>query len=154
RPRVRACSCATRRWRCLHRPLHRLSVVRPPRTAASMARVEPTAQVEALARIAGLVHGFGRRAPGPHGETRDETAERVRSGLDGDGGLLLLRQAHGCTVAPSPWNDPPEADAAVAASPGLLLGIQTADCLPVLLVDPVRRTVAAGHARWRRAAPG
>jgi polyphenol oxidase len=114
-----------------------------------MTRVEPTAQVEALARIAGLVHGFGRRAPGPHRETRDETAERVRSGLDADGELLLLRQVHGCTVASSPWNDPPEADAAVAASPGLLLGIQTADCLPVLLVDPARRTVAAAHAGWR-----
>jgi len=52
-------------------------------------------------------------------------------------------------VASSPWNDPPEADAAVTASPGLLLGIQTADCLPVLLVDPERRAVAAVHAGWR-----
>jgi YfiH family protein len=114
-----------------------------------MARVEPTAQVEALTTIDGLVHGFGRRAPGPHRETRDETVERVRAGLGADGELLLLRQVHGCAVATSPWNTPPEADAAVAASPGFLLGIQTADCLPVLLVDPVRRAVAAAHAGWR-----
>jgi len=114
-----------------------------------MARVEPTAQVEALTTIAGLVHGFGRRAPGPHRETRDETVGRVRSGLDADGELLLLRQVHGCVVATPPWHEAPEADAAVAASPGLLLGIQTADCLPVLLVDPTRRAVAAAHAGWR-----
>ncbi len=112
-------------------------------------RVERTAEVEALAAIAGLVHGFGRRAPGPHPETRDETVRRVRSGLDAAGELQLLRQVHGCAVALSPWDEPPEADAAVAAAPGLLLGIQTADCLPVLLVDPVRRAVAAAHAGWR-----
>jgi YfiH family protein len=111
--------------------------------------VERTAEVEALAAITGLVHGFGRRAPGPHPETRDETVRRVRSALDVDGELQLLRQVHGCAVALSPWDEPPEADAAVASSPGLLLGIQTADCLPVLLVDPVRRAVAAAHAGWR-----
>jgi YfiH family protein len=112
-------------------------------------RVERTAEVEALAAIAGLVHGFGRRAPGLHPETRDETVRRVRSGLDANGELQLLRQVHGCAVALSPWDEPPEADAAVAAAPGLLLGIQTADCLPVLLVDPVRRAVGAAHAGWR-----
>ncbi len=111
--------------------------------------MEGTAQVDAFARIAGLVHGFGRRAPASRAETREETARRVQSGLDADGELLLLRQVHGCAVASPPWQDPPEADAAVAVSPGVLLGIQTADCLPVLLVDPVRRLVAAAHAGWR-----
>ena len=114
-----------------------------------MARVESTAQVEALTAIAGLVHGFGRRAPGPQRETREETVERVRAGLAAEGELLLLRQVHGCAVAAAPWNEPPEADAAVAVSPGVLLGIQTADCLPILLVDPARRAVAAAHAGWR-----
>ena len=114
-----------------------------------MARVEPTAQVEALASIDGLVHGFGRRAPGSERETREETVARVRAGLAADGELLLLRQVHGCAVAAPPWNEPPEADASVAVVPGQLLGIQTADCLPVLLVDPVRRSVAAAHAGWR-----
>ena len=35
-----------------------------------------------------------------------------------------------------------------------MLGIQTADCLPVLLVDPQRRLVAAAHAGWRGTARG
>ncbi len=34
-------------------------------------------------------------------------------------------------------------------TPNLLLGIQTADCVPILLVDPENRTVAAIHAGWR-----
>ena len=48
----------------------------------------------------------------------------------------------------------PEGDAAIAAEPGLILGIETADCLPVLLVDPRRRAVAAAHAGWRGTAGG
>jgi hypothetical protein len=34
-------------------------------------------------------------------------------------------------------------------SPGLLLGIQTADCIPILVADRKRRAVAAFHAGWR-----
>ncbi len=48
-----------------------------------------------------------------------------------------------------PTTEEPSADALLAASPGLLLTIRTADCLPVLLIDPRRRAVAAIHAGWR-----
>lgn len=37
----------------------------------------------------------------------------------------------------------------ITATPGLLLGIQAADCLPVILVDPKRRVVGVFHAGWR-----
>ena len=40
-------------------------------------------------------------------------------------------------------------DASFTKAPGLLLGVQTADCAPILLVDPKRRAVAAIHAGWR-----
>jgi YfiH family protein len=40
-------------------------------------------------------------------------------------------------------------DALMTALPGLLLGVQTADCVPVLLVDTKRRAVGAFHAGWR-----
>jgi YfiH family protein len=116
--------------------------------------VEGFATVPALAAIPRLVHGFGRRAPGLSPEAREATAGRVAAALDGHGRLLLLKQVHGAVVAPAPWNGTPEADAAVAAQPGLVLGIQTADCLPVLLVDPQRRLVAAAHAGWRGTAAG
>jgi YfiH family protein len=70
------------------------------------------------------------------------------------GRLLLLRQVHGCAVHAAPWEGHPEGDAATADRAGLLLGIETADCLPVLLVDPRRHVVAAAHAGWRGTAAG
>lgn len=113
-----------------------------------------TATVPALSAVPGLVHGFEQRAPADGGETREECHARVARALDGSGLLLLLKQVHGTAVAEAPWEGTPEADAAVAARPGWLLGIQTADCLPVLLVDPRRRLVAAAHAGWRGTAAG
>lgn len=43
----------------------------------------------------------------------------------------------------------PGTDALVTATPGLPLAVFCADCVPVLLYDPVRRVVAAAHAGWR-----
>ena len=40
-------------------------------------------------------------------------------------------------------------DGLITATPGLLLGIQTADCLPVILVDPKHHAVGVFHAGWR-----
>jgi hypothetical protein len=104
--------------------------------------------------VPGLVHGFEQRL-GPAGwEERDATRRRVASALERSGRLLLLKQVHGASVRRAPWSGRPEADAAVAEAPGLLLGIETADCLPILIVDPVRRAVAAAHAGWRGTAAG
>jgi hypothetical protein len=47
--------------------------------------------------------------------------------------------------------NPPAGDGLMTAEPGLLLTIRIADCLPVLLVDPQRRVVAAVHAGWKGA---
>ena len=45
--------------------------------------------------------------------------------------------------------DPCRGDASITNRPNLLLAIQTADCVPILLVDPHKRAVAAIHAGWR-----
>jgi hypothetical protein len=45
----------------------------------------------------------------------------------------------------------PAGDALLTDQAGILLSVRTADCLPVLLVDPKRRAVAAVHAGWRGA---
>lgn len=60
-----------------------------------------------------------------------------------------LRQVHGVTVAVKPELDEPEADAAVTATPGTVLAILTADCLPVVLAALDGSEVAAAHAGWR-----
>ena len=48
-------------------------------------------------------------------------------------------------VREKPW----KADGLMTDKPGLLLGVQTADCIPVLVADRKRRAVAAFHAGWR-----
>ncbi len=48
----------------------------------------------------------------------------------------------------------PHADALVTRIPGIMLGIQTADCAPVLFADPVARVIGAAHAGWKGALAG
>ncbi len=43
----------------------------------------------------------------------------------------------------------PQADAVMTSERGIAIGIKTADCVPVLLADPVKRVIAAVHAGWR-----
>jgi len=47
-----------------------------------------------------------------------------------------------------------DADAVITALPGVPVGILTADCLPILLSDPVKGAVAAVHAGWKGSAAG
>ena len=57
-------------------------------------------------------------------------------------------------VAVDPGRDEPEADAAVTLSPGVVLAIQTADCLPVLFAADDGSEIATAHAGWRGLATG
>lgn len=72
--------------------------------------------------------------------------------------LLGLTQVHGPAVATAttPWRpgEGPRADAMVTATPGLALGIVTADCAPVLFADAEAGIVGAAHAGWRGAVGG
>jgi YfiH family protein len=72
--------------------------------------------------------------------------------------LRTVHQAHTAevVVVGEAWDParPPVADAMVTDRPGLVLGILTADCAPVLLADPRARVVAAAHAGWRGAIGG
>lgn len=47
-----------------------------------------------------------------------------------------------------------DADGLVTDEPGLCLTVFSADCIPVLLYDPIRRCVGAAHAGWRGTAAG
>ena len=66
--------------------------------------------------------------------------------------LRTVRQVHSnrcVTAAEAVQETTPEADGLMTGQAGVLLGIQTADCIPVLVADPVTRAVAAFHAGWR-----
>ena len=65
-----------------------------------------------------------------------------------------LRQVHGIGVVSEPGDDEPEADAAVTSTPGTVLAILTADCLPVVFAARDGSEVAAAHAGWRGLAEG
>jgi YfiH family protein len=65
-----------------------------------------------------------------------------------------LRQVHGTRVVVEPGDDAPEADAAVSRTPGTVLAILTADCLPVLFAADDGGEVAAAHAGWRSLSAG
>lgn len=68
--------------------------------------------------------------------------------------LITLHQVHSTTTihADARCGLIGEGDALIAASPGQVVAVKTADCLPVLLVDARRRRVAAVHSGWRGAA--
>src|SRR5229473_2965423 len=82
-------------------------------------------QVPAFSRIPWLVHGFSTRP----------------------GGASILEGKPALNLGFTEWDS--RADASITNRPGLLLAVQTADCVPILLVDPRNRAVAAVHAGWR-----
>jgi hypothetical protein len=68
--------------------------------------------------------------------------------------LITLRQIHSnlvriVTAADAGREQPWKADGVITSQPGVLIGIQTADCVPVLVADRNQKIVAAFHAGWR-----
>lgn len=124
--------------------------------------------------LAGTRHGFFTRRGGASSgvyaglncgpgsfDQREAVAvnrARVAAALDVEPDRLLsLHQTHSAEVVvagPEGWTERPRADAAVTATPGIALGVLTADCAPVLLHDPQARVIGAAHAGWRGALDG
>lgn len=65
--------------------------------------------------------------------------------------LITVRQIHSDIIrhVDSVPDEPLPGDGIITATPGLLLAIQTADCLPVIVVDTKRHAVGVFHAGWR-----
>jgi YfiH family protein len=85
-----------------------------------------------------------------------ENRRRAATHLGADA-LVTTYQVHSpnAVVADRPWpGAPPEADAVVTATPGVVCGALAADCAPILLADPQARVVAAAHAGWKGALTG
>lgn len=87
-----------------------------------------------LAKLEWLRHGFGLRTTEP------------------PAGAATLRQIHSGVVVEAPEGAGDrfaEGDAIVSAGAGAVIGIRTADCVPILLADRRTRAVACIHAGWR-----
>ncbi|MES2494723.1 MAG: peptidoglycan editing factor PgeF [Pseudomonadota bacterium] len=87
-------------------------------------------------------------------ENRRRAVEAVVPGYR----LVTLHQVHSAdaVAVTEPFADDarPHADALVTDRPGLLLGILTADCVPVLFADTVAGVIGAAHAGWKGAITG
>ena len=87
-------------------------------------------------------------------ENRRRIAAHFGGGPDD---LAACYQIHSAItrVADGPWKgDRPEGDAVASATPGVVCGVLTADCAPILLADPQAGVVAAVHAGWKGALGG
>lgn len=103
----------------------------------------------------GLNVGLGSKDNRAHVE---ENRARVSGwfGLDPDR-LVTVHQVHSPRVhiaTAENRSDRPQADALVTRTPGLALGVLTADCGPVLFADPDAGVIGAAHAGWRGAFDG
>ena len=121
-----------------------------------------------------LIHGFSTRSGGKTtvyrpGETdlnlgftssddaKNVTANRelfLNAAAEGKQilGMVTLRQIHSSLLRRVSSEDIPalaKGDGLMTDEPGVLLGIQTADCIPILVADRKKRAVAAFHAGWR-----
>ena len=92
-----------------------------------------------------------RDDPAAVAQNRHLVAQALMPGAE----LMSLSQIHSATVHVLPaWEGRPEGDAMVTATPGLALGILTADCAPVLFADAKARVIGAAHAGWKGAIGG
>lgn len=129
----------------------------------------------ALNDITGIRHAFFTREGGvsgglyaslncglgsgddPAAVAQNRTRAAARLGLKPDR-LLTCYQIHSptCLVVDEPWgaDERPQADAMATRTPGIALGILTADCAPVLFADGQAGVVGAAHAGWKGAKGG
>ena len=143
------------------------------KSAKSAPKVE-IITADTLAGIPGILHGFSTRRGGVSeayggralnlGITPEDTraaVERNRKlfsqalGAIRDDGATWpavgMRQLHSSVIhrvdeVPA---QPLQGDGLITNRPGMVLAVRVADCLPVLMADPVRRAVGAFHAGWR-----
>lgn len=121
-----------------------------------------------LERLGWIIHGFltrhGGVSPFPYnflnvgvnsGDKRENISENLRLITNafefGKNRLILLKQMqkdgiHTIRIPEKPLSPPLHGDAMITNLPNLVLGIKTADCLPILIVDVQQRVISAIHA--------
>jgi polyphenol oxidase len=147
-----------------------------PARRVAKSRVE-VVRIPSWSALPWLVHGFSTRTGGATmayrpaqrsgelnlgftaSDSRDNVVENRRRFLKTLGvpptmKLVTLKQIHSSSVLTVGEHDlsegePCQGDGLMTNQPGILLAIQTADCIPVLIVDGKKKAVAAFHAGWR-----
>jgi YfiH family protein len=119
---------------------------------------------EALGRVPGIVHAFSTRRGdrqdltlGPHSSPNPMVhinRARFLAAIGAPGWpIMKLKQVHSGIVADiddsSAANGAVEADASITNLKGVMLAVQTADCVPILVSDVHGVAIAAVHAGWR-----
>lgn len=125
-----------------------------------------------LLECPGIAHGFFTRkggvssgiyqslncGPGSADDPANVEANRNRVAVQltgAEGPINTLYQVHSSTVCildkPFPPGERHQADALITKQKGLILGVLTADCAPILFADPNAGVIAASHAGWRGA---
>jgi polyphenol oxidase len=126
---------------------------------------------ELLYRCAGLVQAVSKRSgrqgaldcawsPGDNADRMRRTLGTIATALEVDpASVCCARQVHGIGVKcidalpelnpAEPCRVCGEYDALITGLPGITLLIRVADCVPIMLFDPVRRVVAVVHAGWK-----
>jgi polyphenol oxidase len=133
-----------------------------------------TVEITKARSMAGIAHGFcGRKGGVSKGiyaslnialgskDDREAVLENRRRAVEAvlpGSGLARVYQIHSPDVvmitSANNQNDPPKGDAMVTSTPGVLLGISTADCVPVLFADSEAGVVGAAHSGWKGAIGG
>jgi YfiH family protein len=133
----------------------------------------PVLRSSRLAALVGVRHAFFTRLGGVSGglyeslnvgrgsndlpEAVEENRRRIAAWFEVEpAAMLTAYQTHSATahVARAAWRQPPEGDAVVTATPGLICGAMSADCAPVLIADAEAGVIASVHAGWRGAVGG
>jgi YfiH family protein len=98
---------------------------------------------------AGFTNAFSTRTSGTAAKIENRERFLATIGVP-DWKLVTARQVHSADVRLITAVEAPQVcDALISATPQILLGIQTADCLPILLCDERTGAIAAIHAGWR-----
>jgi YfiH family protein len=142
--------------------------IRPPWVLSESGALQ-VLQLAPLQKLPWLVHGFSTRLGGVSPldgqsvlnlsfmdwDSKENVAKNRRLFQSAVGAndltLVAMKQIHSALIRlfPSPPAQPCKGDGSATNAPGVLLAVQTADCVPILLVDPKRRAVAGVHAGWR-----
>lgn len=102
-----------------------------------------------------VLHADWLAPPGVHALVTLREGEGDVGTLELPSAPAWLQQVHGTAVVVEPGTDErPEADASITRTPGKVLAIRTADCLPVVFAARDGSEVAAAHAGWRGLSAG